>query len=561
MAATALRKRQRSQSRSAKQRDPERTPLAVYRDKRDFRKTSEPKSRSGKSGKHRFVIQKHAASRLHYDFRLEIDGVLRSWAVPKEIPIHVGDRALAILVEDHPVEYGKFEGTIPKGQYGGGTVMLWDHGTFRPDTNDAATAIADGKIHFHLTGEKLWGEWALVRMRDEEHQWLLIKAGDDLRPRPTEWNLSVATGRTMEEIGQARGGKKARPSPSLPAFVEPMKAKPVTRLPGGEEWLYELKFDGYRFLGAKSGREAKLWSRTENDFTARFPAVAEALAKLKANSALVDGELVVPDEEGRPSFQLIQNADESTLVRAFLFDLLEVDGEDLRRETLAVRRKRLATLLPKRSDVLFLSNELCGEPEQLLAEVAERGLEGLIAKRRESIYEPGQRSGAWQKIKCLREQEFVIGGFTTPKGARSHFGALLVGYYRGKELIFAGKVGTGFDGKTLAALHRKMDALRIAKSPFAALPASRNRFSTAFTKTEIAHCTWVAPELVSQIRFAEWTADGLLRQPSCLGLRNDKTARSVVREPVARPRAKEPAISTRAVSRQSSPTNNNNQNT
>ncbi len=455
--------------------------------------------------------------------------MLKSWAVPKDIPTHVGVKALAVMVEDHPVEYGKFEGTIPKGQYGGGTVMLWDHGTYRAETEDAAAAITDGKIHLHLTGKKLRGEWALVKMRDAENQWLLIKAGEDFRPRAATWDLSVATNRTMEEIGATQGPRKSQRA-KAPAFVEPMKAKPATRLPTGDEWLYELKFDGYRLLGAKAGSEVKLWSRTQNDFTPRFPAVAKALASLKAQSALVDGELVVADAQGRPSFQLIQNADESTPVRAFLFDLLEVDGEDLRHEPLEVRRRRLATLLPKRSGILLLSGELSGEPERLLAEVAERGLEGLIAKRRDSIYEPGRRSGAWRKIKCLREQEFVIGGFTAPKGARSHFGALLLGYYRGKDLIFAGKVGTGFDERTLADLHRKMTGLTIAKSPFAALPAIRGRWSTAFTKAELAHCTWVEPKLVSQVRFSEWTGDGILRQPSFLGLRDDKAARTVVRE-------------------------------
>jgi len=477
----------------------------------------------------RFVIQKHAASRLHYDFRLEVDGVLKSWAVPKAIPLHAGEKALAVMVEDHPVEYGKFEGTIPKGQYGGGTVMLWDHGTYRAETEDAAAAIVEGKIHLHLTGKKLRGEWALVKMRGEENQWLLIKAGDDFPPAAKTWDLSATTGRTMAEIGAAQG-KNNSARATVPAFIEPMKAKPAPRLPSGDDWLYELKFDGYRFLGAKAGVEAKLWSRMEHDFTPRFPAVAKAMATLKAQSALVDGELVVTDERGHPSFQLIQNADESTHVRAFLFDLLEVDGEDLRHEPLHVRRARLATLLPKRSEVLLLSGELSGEPERLLAEIKEGGLEGLIAKRRSSPYEAGRRSGAWVKVKCLREQEFVIGGFTAPKGTRSHFGALLVGYFRGKKLVFAGKVGTGFGEKMLADLHRQMAALRVAKSPFSALPAHRSRWGAAFTRAELAHCTWVEPRLVAQVRFTEWTDDGVLRQPAFLGLRDDKPARAVVRE-------------------------------
>ncbi|MGB8170263.1 MAG: non-homologous end-joining DNA ligase [Chthoniobacteraceae bacterium] len=495
--------------------------MAKYRAKRDFARTREPQgSGSGKESA-TFVVQKHAASRLHYDFRLEVDGVLKSWAVPKEIPVHVGAKALAVMVEDHPIEYGEFEGTIPKGQYGGGTVMLWDRGTYRAESGDVARSIAGGKIHMHLTGKKLRGEWALVRMRRDDKQWLLIKAGEDFRPQAATWDLSSKSGRTMVDIGAGE---------TMPAFLEPMKCKPVKVPPTGKEWLYELKFDGYRFLGGKSGSEARLWSRAENDFTSRFPAVAKAMAKLKARSALVDGELVVPDELGRPSFQLIQNADESTVVRAFLFDLLEVDGEDLRRESLEARRARLAAILPKRSPLLLLSGELTGEPTRLLAEVAARGLEGLIAKRRDSIYEPGRRSGAWCKIRCLREQEFVVGGFTAPRGARSHFGALLVGYYRGKELVFAGKVGTGFNERMLADLRAQMIARRMEKCPFAALPTHRSRWGTAFTRAELGRCTWVKPQLVAQVRFAEWTGDHLLRQPAFLGLRNDKAAREVVRE-------------------------------
>ncbi len=319
-------------------------------------------------------------------------------------------------------------------------------------------------------------------------------------------------------------------APVMPTFIEPMKAKPATAPPQGDDWLYELKFDGFRFLGGKAGSDVRLWSRAENDFTRRFPSVAKALTTLKARSALVDGELVVADELGRPSFQLIQNADESTDVRAFLFDLLELDGRDLRREPLVERRAQLATIMPKRSRVLLLSDELAGEPDDLLNEIRARGLEGLIAKRRDSSYEAGQRSGAWRKLRCLREQEFVIGGFTAPKGGRSHFGALLVGFHRDRKLIFAGKVGTGFDDKTLAALHARMLAQCTSKMPFAEMPTQRRRWGTAFTRAELARCTWVKPQLVAQVRFAEWTGDNLLRQPAFLGLRDDKPARDVVRE-------------------------------
>jgi bifunctional non-homologous end joining protein LigD len=502
MAARAP-KRAPQKKAAAKPRDP----LARYRAKRDFHRTSEPAGAQAGHASGRYVIQKHDATRLHYDFRLEIDGVLKSWAVPKGIPLTPGQRILAVMVEDHPLDYGGFEGTIPEGQYGGGTVMLWDRGTFRVGGDEPSKAVREGKLHLFLQGEKLHGEWALVRIHNEDTQWLLMKVGESLKARPRVWDRSVETQRGMEEIAR---------TVKLPDFVEPMKAKLVTHLPASEQWLYELKFDGYRFLGAKAGDEVRLWSRTHNDFTARFAGVAEALAKLKTKSALVDGELVVADELGRPSFQLIQNADENTPVQAFLFDLLQVDGKDLRGEPLEARRARLSSLLPARSATLHFSGELAGEPRTVLAEITECGLEGLVAKRRDSKYEVGRRSGAWVKIKCVREQEFVIGGFTEPKGSRSHFGALLVGYYRGKELVFAGRVGTGFDAKMLRGLHQKMTALKTAKCPFASLPTGRSRWGAQFTRAELARCTWLKPTLVAQ--------------PAFLGLRDDKKAREVVRE-------------------------------
>ena len=521
--ATPAPAKRRNQSRSAKPR--KKTALTKYREKRDFRETREPAGRVGKAGGARFVVQKHAASRLHYDLRLEVGGVLKSWAVPKEIPLHAGEKSLAVMVEDHPVEYGKFEGTIPKGHYGGGTVMLWDRGTFRDESKNAGKAITEGKIHFHLKGKKLRGEWALVRMRNEATQWLLIKAGENLRPAATTWDLSAKTGRTMEEIAGTKNGVRVKE----PEFVEPMKAKPSAQLPNGGEWLYELKFDGYRFLATKGGDTVHLWSRTKNDFSARFPKIAEAVRALPCESAILDGELIVADEHGCPSFQLIQNADEHTPVQAFVFDALEIDGDDLRRVPLDERRARLAPLLDSRAP-LHISPELEGEADSVLAAIARRGLEGVIAKRRTSHYEAGRRSGAWLKVKCLREQEFVIGGFTAPRGTRANFGALLVGFFRGTKLIFAGKVGTGFDAKMLAKLHRQMLAKRIAACPFAELPSGRSRWGAGFTRAEIARCVWVQPSLVAQVRFAEWTADGILRQPAFLGLREDKPARKVVRE-------------------------------
>ena len=520
----------RSPSRNAKRPESIGAELATYRGKRNFRETSEPSGRVARSQKQaRYVIQKHAASRLHYDFRLEMDGVLKSWAVPKEIPVRAGVKALAVMVEDHPMEYGKFEGTIPKDQYGGGTVMLWDRGTYRAEGDDPATALAAGKIHFHLTGKKLRGEWALVKMRGEQNQWLLIKAGETMRPSAKSWDVSAETARTMEEIAANHGSPTARKI-SEPAFVEPMKAKPSARLPTGKEWLLELKFDGYRFLATKGGDKVHLWSRTQNDFSRRFPQIADAVRALPCETAIFDGELVVPDEQGRPSFQLIQNADESTAVQGFVFDLLHLDGNDLRKLPLDERRKRLAALIQNCAP-LYFSTELTGAPDAVLAEIARRGLEGIVAKRRSYHYEPGRRSGAWVKVKCLKEQEFVIGGFTPPKGSREFFGALLIGFYRGKKLVFAGKVGTGFDSRRLRGLHEAMSALRAAECPFADLPRPRSsRWSQPLTRAEMARCTWITPTLVCQVRFAEWTTDGILRQPAFLGMREDKAAAEIVRE-------------------------------
>jgi bifunctional non-homologous end joining protein LigD len=308
-----------------------------------------------------------------------------------------------------------------------------------------------------------------------------------------------------------------------------MKAKPMQELPRGSDWIYELKFDGYRFLATKGGDAVHLWSRTEHDMSARFPHIAQAIRELPCKTAILDGELIVTDERGSPSFQLIQNADEQTPVQAFLFDLVHLDGEDLQLLSLDERRAHLAALISDRPPLHF-SPSLKGTAEAVLATITERGLEGIVAKRRSSIYEPDRRSGAWVKVKCSLEQEFVIVGYTAPKGSRLHFGSLLVGYFRGNDLIFAGRVGTGFDQKMLTRLHRQMQALRIEKCPFAALPAGLSRWGTGLTRAELARCTWLKPELVAQVRFAEWTADGVLRQPAFLGLREDKAARDVTRE-------------------------------
>ena len=551
--------------------------LREYERKRDFKKTAEPKPRAARTdrGKLSYVIQKHDASRLHYDFRLELNGALKSWAVPKGVPFTKGDKRLAVLVEDHPLDYAGFEGVIPAGQYGGGTVMVWDNGTWECLGGDPARDLASGKLHFALHGKKLDGEWTLVKIRSgEENQWLLIKSGTDLGPiSKRRDDESILTGRTMKQIAADRDAewqsnraeKPLRPTQALktrlrsiakpaaavhpphssrqtehtnagpaPRFVAPMMAKLVEHPPPGPEWIYELKFDGFRALALKNGRSVELLSRNNKDLGRRFPEVAEAVGRLAAERAILDGEIVALDADGRSSFQLLQAfemGEERPPVCYYAFDLLLDEGNDLRDSPLAARKARLEELLQSASEPLRYSASIEGDPEKLLAQVKARGLEGIIGKQRNSGYESGRRSGAWIKLKCLNEQEFVIGGYTPPQGSRKHFGALLVGYFEGKTLKFAGKVGTGFSTTLLDTLHSQLQKLRRSVCPFADLPEkSGGRWTQNITPAEMRRCTWVEPDLVCEIKFTEWTRDAKLRHPVFLGLRKDKSAREVVRE-------------------------------
>jgi bifunctional non-homologous end joining protein LigD len=534
--------------------------LREYRAKRDFRVTSEPKpARKSSAGAHLFVIQKHAASHLHYDFRLELSGVLKSWAVPKGPPFAHEEKRLAMQVEDHPLDYARFEGIIPEGEYGGGTVMVWDIGTWEPISENPARDLAQGKLHFLLHGKKLEGEWRLVRLPRGErgNEWLLIRNGVTLKPLSKKRaDQSVLTRRSMSRIAadkdaqwHSRPAETKRPAakPTRPAkpnppkdiedlktrFIEPMKAKLVDHPPAGE-WLFELKWDGYRAIGIREGEGTLLLSRNNKDLTEKFPEIAAALQHLKCRSAIVDGEIVALDPEGRSSFQLLQDyqmhARRSPLAY-YIFDLLALDGRDLSHRPLSERNERLASLLDRAPDPLRQSPALDGAYEDLLAQVRKHRIEGLIGKLAQSKYEPGRRSGAWIKIKVLNQQEFVIGGYTPPGGSRKHFGALLVGYYQGKSLLFASKVGTGYSAATLRAVYELLQSLRTEKCPFANLPASRTgRWGQGITRSEMAKCHWLKPRLVCQVRFTEWTRDGGLRHPAFLGLREDKPATQVIRE-------------------------------
>jgi bifunctional non-homologous end joining protein LigD len=553
--------------------------LKEYQAKRNFRRTAEPSGSRNKLADRKtpfFVVQKHDATRLHYDFRLEMDGVLKSWAVPKGFPTAHGDRRLAVEVEDHPIDYAQFEGTIPEGNYGAGTVMVWDFGSYEVSGDNPLQALKSGKLHLTLRGKKLRGEWTLVRMRPREHedkpQWLLLKSGEDIPAISARSDdQSVLTRRSMNRIASDNDAqwqsnrtkdvivRRARPvtapRPSrhpevrfkqteeevnhsrLPRreveFIEPMKAVLVETLPKGDHWIYELKFDGIRALALKRGKKIELISRNAKDLTAKFPEVARALRDLPCKEAMLDGEVAALDDEGRSSFQLLQARElsgERPPIFYYVFDLLQLDGKDLTGIPLLKRKAIAKMLLERAPDTIRFSASINAESERILAAMKARGLEGVIAKQKDSKYEIGRRSGAWVKFKWTTQQEFVIGGYSKPRGTRSHFGALVVGYYEKKKLKFAAKVGTGFNQKLLKSLHQKFQKLTRPDCPFVNLPEKAGRFGRGLTAAEMKRCTWLEPKLVCEIRFAEWTRDNHLRQPAFLGLREDKQPEEVTRE-------------------------------
>ncbi|PST18600.1 DNA ligase D [Mesorhizobium plurifarium] len=532
-------------------------PLSEYNRRRDFTRTSEPKGavarRSGE--RMRFLVQKHAATRLHYDFRLEWEGVLKSWAVTRGPSLNPEDKRLAVRTEDHPLAYGDFEGTIPKGEYGGGTVMLWDTGWWEPE-DDPSKALKKGKLSFKLHGSRMKGGWALVRMRPREGEkrenWLLVKETDEIASEDGESLInenvtSIATGRTMDEIAEGRGEKRARvwhsnkstsanlkagaiaengnarkpatrkPSGKLPAFKAPQLATLVTRAPAGDAWLNEAKFDGYRLVCAVGGGAVRCYTRNGLDWTEKFPAIAAALAELDCRSALIDGEVVALSESGS-SFSALQKALRTgASTRLYAFDLLELDGKDLSRKPLVERKERLEALLETlgTTSTIQFSEHVRGNGEHVLSAVCKAGQEGIIAKESNAPYRSG-RTRSWLKVKCTKRQEFVIGGYTRSTKKGRAFASLLVGTFEGGKLIYRGGVGTGFSEKTMEELAAAFAKRRRDRSPFDSVPRERMR-----------NTVWLKPDLVAEVDFAEFTADGHVRHGSFEGLREDKEAKAV----------------------------------
>ena len=523
----------------SKTRDPH---LEDYRRKRDPVRTPEPfgagdsppSGRAIPAAGPGFVVQKHWARNMHFDLRLELEGVLKSWAVPKGPSTRVEEKRLAVHVEDHPLEYGNFEGVIPSGNYGAGSVIVWDRGWFRSfKPEDPLEQYARGKMELELFGFKLRGRWTLVRMGKKEKEWLLLKKADG---SATEYEAidrypeSVISGLTVEEMRDVPGTVAAvrdrvrslnAPSGNASARKVPLTlATLATHPPSGPEWCFEIKYDGVRVLAWRKDDEVQLTGRSGEDITGRYPEIADALRALAIPRFLLDGEIVAEDEGGRPSFQRLQArmgltrprdieaARARVPVRGMFFDCLNLEGHDLRKLPLVQRKELLARVLPPLGTVQRCDHVL-EHGEAFFAAASEMGLEGIVAKRLMSPYS-GRRSADWIKVKCDRRDVFVIGGYTEPQGSRARFGALHVGRYEGTRLVYVTKVGTGFDTAGLEKIAQALEPLRRATSPFeVGSPSGRGNH-------------WVEPRLVCEIRFTEWTDDGGLRHPTFIGLRPDK---------------------------------------
>jgi bifunctional non-homologous end joining protein LigD len=531
--------------------------LADYKKKRSFNQTPEPKGGEGNGKELRFVIQKHDASHLHYDFRLEMGGVLKSWAIPKGPSTDPGVKRLAMMVEDHPYDYKDFEGIIPKGEYGGGTVIIWDEGTYEPEEPVAGDIesqdknlrhqLHSGKISFILHGKKLKGSFALVKANGlGEHSWLLIKHKDkyaksddillkdksvvskktieQMTSKPDE----VYQHKTVEPVSKIKKKLKTKKTPFYDK-VKPMLATLVSEAFDKEGWLYEVKWDGYRAVALMNKGQVEFKSRNDKSFNEKFYPVYQALQEWKVN-AIVDGEVVVVDKKGKASFGALQNwqsQEEGELIY-YVFDLLWYDGYDLTELPLAQRKKILSELIPENSLIRF-SKDFETSGMEFLEAAKKAGLEGIVAKRKESLYYPGERTSEWLKIKAGQRQEVVIGGYTNNADSDKPFSSLLVGVFDRGEFIYTGKIGTGFNIKTQKELLTRFEPLIIAKPAFTDKPDvnKSNPFRSNLAKAKI---TWLKPELICEVNFTEMTADGLMRHPSFAGMREDKEPKEVVLE-------------------------------
>ncbi|HSX27945.1 MAG TPA: DNA ligase D [Candidatus Saccharimonadales bacterium] len=516
--------------------------LGKYFAKRKFAHTPEPKGKvAAPHKKLAFVVQEHHASQLHYDFRLELDGVLKSWAVPKGPSMNPHERHLAVQVEDHPFAYRTFEGTIPEGNYGAGEVIIWDQGTYWPraeTTNPTTTLrqeLANGHLTFVLDGQKLHGEFALIKLDGaDKDAWLLIKKGDEYATTKdiTTKDESVVSGKKVDELAEKPTHLEAFPKKALPRKITPMLTTLVDEPFTKDGWLFEMKWDGYRAIGTKHKDEVELYSRNGLDFSEKFAAIAEALRSLK-HEVVVDGEIVVTDETGRPHFERLQNwgrKQEGTL-QYCVFDILWYDGRDIREMPLHERKKLLRSVIPKSSQKLIFSDDVVREGESFFRSVAAHHLEGMVAKRADSTYQAGIRGGDWLKVKTHLRQEVVIGGFTEGRGTRTYLGALLVGVYHRGKFEYVGHVNAGMPDDERRLLRDKLNKLEQPASLFEQEPKPNGTVH------------WVRPRLVCEVSFSEWTSENMLRQPEFEGLRPDKNASEVHREKPKKLDAKHPEAS------------------
>jgi bifunctional non-homologous end joining protein LigD len=514
--------------------------LGKYFSKRHFGKTPEPEGTSGarvnqqrlvSNRKLAFVVQEHAATALHYDFRLEMGGVLKSWAIPKGPSMNPHERHLAVMTEDHPYEYRKFEGVIPEGNYGAGNVIIWDEGWYEPRAasddpeKTLLQELQDGHITFVLHGKKLHGEFALIKFHGpqaDEKSWLLVKKGDEYADTKdiTKQAESVKSHKTVDDI--APGGKAPAtagyPKRARPWPVTPMLATLVDEPFSRDGWLFEIKWDGFRAIGSKHGDALELYSRAGTDFFAKYAPVFEALRTIR-HDVIIDGEIVVVDEDGQAHFEWLQNwnNDRHGTLQYYVFDILWYDGHDVRTMPLSERKKLLTHILPK-SDILRFSEDIVADGEKLFKEMQRRGMEGMVAKRADSPYREDDRGQDWLKVKTKARQEVIIGGYTEPRGGRKYLGSLLVGVYDQGELQYVGHSGGGIPDEQRRLLKQKLARLERATSPFSTEPKPN------------APVHWVKPELVAEMSFSEWTKEGYMRHPQFEGMRDDKKPATVHRE-------------------------------